>query len=68
MYILTLSEVLESKALIKNKFNMILHFHDSRGGQAFSSDESGESVKEFISAVFAAKNAKLFFSMTANNF
>lgn len=40
---------------------MTLHFHDSRGGQAFSSDESGESVKEFISAVFAAKKSKAVF-------
>lgn len=61
MYILTLSEVSELKALIKNKFNTTLHFHDSCGGQVFSLDESDKNIKEFITAFFTAKNLKVIF-------
>ena len=68
MYVLTLSEVSELKNLIKNKFNTILHFHDSCGGQIFSLDKSDENLREFIAAFFTEKKLRVIFSDDSTQF
>ena len=63
MRTLSLSEVGELKRMLKEKFRMELHLHDTCGGQSFSFDVvPSDALVRAVDRYFAPKRLKAVFS------
>lgn len=60
--ILSLTDVTTLKKAFADKFSAQIHFCDSCGGQSFKVENPTDEKQEFITAFFADKNAKVYFS------
>ncbi|MBQ7900335.1 MAG: hypothetical protein IJ365_00035 [Clostridia bacterium] len=66
--ILSLNEVANFKKEIAEKFSAQIHFHDSCGGQYFTTENPTTELKEYITAFFAGRNMNVRFSNSGEHF
>ena len=50
------------KKIILERFDAVLHIHDTCGSLYMNLDEPNKEIEEFITSYFAEKNAKAVFS------
>lgn len=60
--ILNINDFIKLKKLIKEKYNIELHLHDTCSGQYFTLNSITMGVKEFINKHFKDKHMKVNFS------
>ena len=68
MTTLTISEVSEFKSSIEKQFGIKIHFHDSCGGQYFSSGTTISDMKDYILAYMKEKGLRAEFSDDMHSF
>ena len=66
--ILSISDVVELKRAITEKFSSQIHFHDGCGGQYFTADELTEEMKAFLIEYFFVRKLKVHFSESGDIF
>ena len=66
--ILSISDVVELKRAITEKFSSQIHFHDGCGGQYFSVDELTDDMKAFLIEYFSERKLKVCFSESGDSF
>ena len=66
--ILSISDAVELKRAITEKFSLQIHFHDGCGGQYFTVDELTDEMKAFLIEYFSERKLKMHFSESGDSF
>ena len=66
--ILSISDVVDLKKAIAEKFSSQIHFHDGCGGQYFSVDELTDDMKTFLIEYFSVRKLNVHFSGSGDSF
>ncbi len=66
--VLKFDDVINLKKLILEKYNEILHLHDTCGGQYFSFDNKIEGIEDFVNEYLSQYNQRADFAKDSLSF